>query len=333
MTTTALDARGLLTPPEFDAVAQTVRTNNLSMDIFTAERIVTEALAFVAIAAANPATVIAPARVVEEGWHALILHTAVYARLCDRLGRFIHHYPEPPDLTRHDDEVMDRTLSLLQTAGHDPDMDVWAAPSEGRIVVVEAGVHTPKPADCSPIEIIRPPKPEPAPLEKTGLPDGTTDELGPDATDDEQVADDSKGPIERPRGVGHTGYRSGRAARRRADPDDLAGADRRDGGRAAVWPRSAATRCVADQVRPPSGERQCRRVVEPSSRTTAVRVRSSVVHHTPVPSALCGSWRVGRSSGPMLVLYADGIHWDAGGVRCPSHRSISMTRHLPRPCG
>ncbi|WP_328911765.1 MULTISPECIES: hypothetical protein [unclassified Streptomyces] len=161
------DARSLLPPRQFADVVATVQGNNPGMDPATAGRIVTEALAFVAIAAANPTTVIAPSRVVDEGWHALILHTAVYGRLCDRLGTFIHHYPEPPDPTRHDDEVMDRTIGLLHAAGHEPDMDVWAAPSNGRIIVTEAGVHTPKPGDCSPIEIIRPQKPQPAPPQKT----------------------------------------------------------------------------------------------------------------------------------------------------------------------
>ncbi len=42
-----------------------------------------------------------PSRVVDEGWHALILHTRVYSELCEGVGRFVHHMPEPSDGSRH----------------------------------------------------------------------------------------------------------------------------------------------------------------------------------------------------------------------------------------
>jgi hypothetical protein len=89
-------ASGLLEQAEFDAVTFTVMDNNLGMARSLAERIVVEALAFVVTCARNPKAPIAPSRTVDEGWHALVLHTAVYARLCDRLGVFVHHYPERP---------------------------------------------------------------------------------------------------------------------------------------------------------------------------------------------------------------------------------------------
>jgi len=66
------------------------------MTTATAGRIVNEALAFVATAARHPHTYISPSRVVDEGWHALILHTAVYAGLCEQLGTFVHHYLSGP---------------------------------------------------------------------------------------------------------------------------------------------------------------------------------------------------------------------------------------------
>jgi hypothetical protein len=50
-----LDARSLLAQADFDAVTATVMDNNLGMDQHTAERIVMDALAFVATAADNPA--------------------------------------------------------------------------------------------------------------------------------------------------------------------------------------------------------------------------------------------------------------------------------------
>lgn len=52
-----------------------MRDNNPDMNDATAQRIVTEALKFVAAAAQFPTVKITPSNVVDEGWHALILHT------------------------------------------------------------------------------------------------------------------------------------------------------------------------------------------------------------------------------------------------------------------
>lgn len=156
----ALDVRGLLGATEFAGVVATVAGNNPGMAQAIAERIVTDALAFVAAAARNPGEYIQPSRTVDEGWHALILHTDLYARLCDRLGAFIHHYPERPDSSRHDDGATALTLRLIQDMGHRPDPELWTAPDDARIPVAARCSHIPKPGGCSPIEPIpRPPKP------------------------------------------------------------------------------------------------------------------------------------------------------------------------------
>jgi hypothetical protein len=65
--TAALDARSLLDAGEFAAVTATVTDNNPGMDRATAERIVVDALVFVATAAAHPNAPMAPSRVVDEG--------------------------------------------------------------------------------------------------------------------------------------------------------------------------------------------------------------------------------------------------------------------------
>lgn len=87
---------GLLDQADFDAVTATVMDNNLGMAQGLAERIVIEALAFVVTAARNPGAPIAPPRIVDEGGHALVFHTAVYARLCGRLGVFVRSGPPRP---------------------------------------------------------------------------------------------------------------------------------------------------------------------------------------------------------------------------------------------
>ncbi|MFI9645983.1 hypothetical protein ACIHAA_06750 [Streptomyces sp. NPDC052040] len=70
----------------------------------------------------------APSRIVDEGWHALILHTAMYAELCERLGSFVHHYPGY-DPTHYDPPVLDRTREKITALGWE------AAHAEARVAL------------------------------------------------------------------------------------------------------------------------------------------------------------------------------------------------------
>jgi hypothetical protein len=145
------NVRDLLSPGESDAATATVLDNNPGMGTETAGRIVDEALKFVAAAAQFRTVPISPSRVVDEGWHALILHTALYAELCERLGGMVHHYPERPDTSRHDDEIMARTVALIGEAGYTPDMELWRSPDRELVTVAASCSHTPKPGGCGPI--------------------------------------------------------------------------------------------------------------------------------------------------------------------------------------
>lgn len=138
------DARSLLSNTEFDAVTRTVLRGNPGMENPLARRIVLDALKFVATAAtrrpAGPG--LAPSRVVDEGWHALILHTQTYARLCDRLGgRFVHHVPQPPDPTRSPG-ILDRTTAAIEAAGFTVDVDLWMSAADRTVVVAAACQHS-----------------------------------------------------------------------------------------------------------------------------------------------------------------------------------------------
>jgi hypothetical protein len=127
---TTRDARALITPAEFEGVTATVASNNPGMSQADAERITEEALKFVAAAAARPGGM-KPSRTVDEGWHALILHTLVYEKLCGRLGRFVHHVPELPDPSRHDPEALDRSQARIAAAGFTVDRTLWLGPVDG----------------------------------------------------------------------------------------------------------------------------------------------------------------------------------------------------------
>ncbi|MFH8379842.1 glycine-rich domain-containing protein [Kitasatospora sp. NPDC018058] len=145
------DVRALLTPECFEGVTATVIDNDPGMAASHAERLVTEALKFVAAAATFPTVSITPSKQVDEGWHALILHTRPYAGLCDRLGGFVHHYPERPDPTRHDPDVLARTAALIEEAGYTPDYELWTGPTRALVAVAANCSHTPAPGGCGPI--------------------------------------------------------------------------------------------------------------------------------------------------------------------------------------
>ncbi|MGQ4514201.1 glycine-rich domain-containing protein [Streptomyces sp. DW26H14] len=144
------DARSLLTADEFDGVTATVQRNNPDMDAAVARRVVLEGLKFVA-AGAESRERMAPSRVVDEGWHALILHTRTYKRLCDRLGRFVHHVPQAPDAERAPG-ILDITQAAIEDAGFEVDVDLWRPASDTSIAVAASCQHSPSPCADHPCE-------------------------------------------------------------------------------------------------------------------------------------------------------------------------------------
>ncbi|MFE0459700.1 glycine-rich domain-containing protein [Kitasatospora sp. NPDC058965] len=144
--TRPLDARELLKADDYECVVATVLDNNPGMGRELAERIIREALKFVATAAINRNSRIAPSRVVDEGWHALILHTKLYEGLCASLGGFVHHFPERPDPSRFNGAVVQFTTSLMADTGFPADPRLWGDPRTGVIVVAASCTHSPP--DC-----------------------------------------------------------------------------------------------------------------------------------------------------------------------------------------
>ncbi|MFE2161435.1 glycine-rich domain-containing protein [Streptomyces lydicus] len=148
-------ARELLTDDQFAAVCSTVQTDNPDSTAEDATAVVTEALAFVAACALLPAARLVPSRVVDAGWHALILHTQTYAELCARLGGFVHHRPEAPDPSRYDHDVIDRTTAVIQEAGYSVDGDLWGPPDGDLVSVASSCQHS---DDSGPIVTMPKPK-------------------------------------------------------------------------------------------------------------------------------------------------------------------------------
>ncbi|SCK44504.1 hypothetical protein [Streptomyces sp. WMMB 322] len=152
------DVRALLTPDQFEDIAATVRDNNTGMSEGMAVRIVTEALKYVDAVTQFPTVRTAPSRVVDEGWHALILHTETYADLCARLGGFVHHHPERPDAERFDPDVLTRTVAVIEQSGHSVDQELWTGPTKALVDVAAKCSHTPVPGGCGPIQPMPKPK-------------------------------------------------------------------------------------------------------------------------------------------------------------------------------
>ncbi|MFJ2189283.1 hypothetical protein ACIOJE_15230 [Kitasatospora sp. NPDC087861] len=144
----------LVSTTTFGSVVSTVLANNEGMTVEMAERIVREALAFVVTGARRPHLAMAPSRIVDEGWHALIVHTEVYSELCAREGVFVHHSPGfDPD--NFDPNILEQTQDAIRAAGFEVDPELWRAPTDDSLVSVAANCqHAPR---CK----IRPmPKPE-----------------------------------------------------------------------------------------------------------------------------------------------------------------------------
>ncbi|MEH0584467.1 hypothetical protein QA942_10290 [Streptomyces sp. B21-106] len=149
-------ARMLITDEQFASCRTTVMDANPAMAEEMAGRIVEEGLKFVAACSRNPGVGLAPSRIVDEGWHALILHTALYADLCERLGGdFVHHFPGW-DPTNYDPPILDRTREKITELGWEADPQLWGPPTGATLTSVAAKCqHSP---DCT---IVITPKPKP----------------------------------------------------------------------------------------------------------------------------------------------------------------------------
>ena len=150
-------ARMLITDAQFASCRKTVMDANPDMSEEMAGRIVEEALKFVAACSANPRAGLAPSRIVDEGWHALLLHTAMYASLCEQLGgAFVHHLPGyGPE--NYDPAVLVRTRGKIAELGWAADPELWVAPSDESLVSVAAKCQHSD--DSGPIVTIPKPKP------------------------------------------------------------------------------------------------------------------------------------------------------------------------------
>ncbi|WP_405667998.1 glycine-rich domain-containing protein [Streptomyces sp. NBC_00055] len=122
-----VDARGLVPEELFGRlVARIVKDEKIEKPL--AERIMTDALGFLAACGANPGAPLGPSELVDIGWHTFILYTQEYAAFCQRVaGRFIHHAPaDEPGVTyepKRDTRL--RAIDAMVALGYEPDRALW----------------------------------------------------------------------------------------------------------------------------------------------------------------------------------------------------------------
>lgn len=123
---TARQGRDLVDVELFRRLATRVAAEHPDVDSDLAERIVDQALAFLAAAAGKPGEGLSPSKLVDLGWHQLILSTKEYASLCDRLGgAFIHHVPDDAPGGSPAPGGVRRTIRAIEAAGYVVDHELW----------------------------------------------------------------------------------------------------------------------------------------------------------------------------------------------------------------
>ncbi|MCQ8191113.1 glycine-rich domain-containing protein [Streptomyces rugosispiralis] len=145
----------LLDDTQRQGVVQTLLDNNRDMTAEMAGRIVDEAAKYVLTAAEYPQAAMAPSRVVDEGWHALILHTRLYKALCARRGNYVEHSPGyAPE--NYEPAILTHTQAMMREAGFTPDEELWTAPDKPLVAVAAKCQHG---KDDGPIIVQPKPKP------------------------------------------------------------------------------------------------------------------------------------------------------------------------------
>ncbi|WEV26752.1 hypothetical protein OYE22_17265 [Streptomyces sp. 71268] len=123
----ATDARTLLPAELRETLAQNVRVKFPQMTEEYAHRGVGQMLAFLA-AGAHSDTPLSPSPLVDDFWHAFLLHTKAYQEFCAHtLGKFVHHQPGFLDKEEHGGgkALRAQTMEAITAIGFVVDAEFW----------------------------------------------------------------------------------------------------------------------------------------------------------------------------------------------------------------
>ncbi|GHD99889.1 hypothetical protein [Streptomyces alanosinicus] len=116
-----------LVSPELFARLADFRAEEYGHEWSMAERITSEALAFVEVMG-RTGEAMSPSRLVDPGWHTFMLHTEEYAEFCrTRYGRFIHHAPKS---RYRDRSTMADVVAKIRAHGFEVDESLWGTRAE-----------------------------------------------------------------------------------------------------------------------------------------------------------------------------------------------------------
>ncbi|GGL22028.1 hypothetical protein Sme01_19930 [Sphaerisporangium melleum] len=133
---TTADVRRLIPETLLTRLVNRIATEELVSTDY-AERVMTQALAFLQACALNPTAALAPSKQVDVGWHTFILYTRDYVKFCDQVaGRFIHHCPtdEEDGASTGHTSTIGATVEAMTAAGLPVDVELWskAADCDGK---------------------------------------------------------------------------------------------------------------------------------------------------------------------------------------------------------
>ena len=119
----AFDPCALIAPELFEELVHRVGREQITSER-TAERIVSQMIAFLKVCVDNPEERHAPSFQVGWAWRTFILHTKEYAEFCSGFaGRFLHH--DPADENPRDEAVLE-TAARMRTMGLPVDEEIWS---------------------------------------------------------------------------------------------------------------------------------------------------------------------------------------------------------------
>jgi hypothetical protein len=126
------DGSSLICDTPFRRMAARIAAEHPELSAGMPERILDQALAFLA-AAAVTARPLSPSALVDIGWHTFILYTSDYREFCDRVaGQFIDHVPDDDPETEHlaTPPAVSEVMIAITDAGFQVDNELWPAMAE-----------------------------------------------------------------------------------------------------------------------------------------------------------------------------------------------------------
>ncbi|MFF4802717.1 glycine-rich domain-containing protein [Streptomyces sp. NPDC001351] len=124
---TATDARTLISTELRETLVDNMRAKFPQLTEEKAARGVGQMLAFLA-ACAYSEKPLSPSPLVDDFWHAFLLHTKAYREFCEEnFGRFLDHQPGYLNPEEHGGGkvLRARTIDAITLAGYEIDMEFW----------------------------------------------------------------------------------------------------------------------------------------------------------------------------------------------------------------